>query len=259
MTHQAAIELKEVSKKYITKAGINQAVADVNLTIRTGEFISLVGPSGCGKTTILSLIAGLFPPSAGEIRVLGQRVEGPTSKVGYMLQQDYLFPWRTIHQNILLGLEITKTLNKETEEHALYLLEEMGLINYRNHYPHQLSGGMRQRVALVRTLATQPDILLLDEPFSALDYQTKLRLEDLVHDTLKKHAKTAILVTHDLSEAVAMSDWIYVFSRNPGRIKTVLEIPPVISQKTPLASRNTPEFQQYFKKLWEEIETDEDR
>jgi NitT/TauT family transport system ATP-binding protein len=259
MTNDWAIELKEVSKKYITKTGINYAVANVNLSVKAGEFISLVGPSGCGKTTILSLIAGLFPPSSGDIYIYGQKVEGPTSKVGYMLQQDYLFPWRSIYQNILLGLEITKTLNRETEQHALYLLEEMGLIDYRHHYPHQLSGGMRQRVALVRTLATEPDILLLDEPFSALDYQTKLRLEDLVCNTLKKHAKTAVLVTHDLSEAVAMSDTVYVLSRNPGRINKIIEIPPVISEKTPLASRNTPEFQTYFKRLWEELDVYEDR
>ncbi|NLC77527.1 MAG: ABC transporter ATP-binding protein [Clostridia bacterium] len=259
MTHALAIELKDVSKKYITKTGINYAVDNVNLTVEAGAFISLVGPSGCGKTTLLSLIAGLFPPSGGEIRIFGQKVEGPTSQVGYMLQQDYLLPWRNIYQNILLGLEITHTLNRETEEHALYLLEEMGLIDYRLHYPHQLSGGMRQRVALVRTLATEPDILLLDEPFSALDYQTKLRLEDLVSSTLKKHAKTAVLVTHDLSEAVAMSDRVYVFSRNPGRINTVIEIPPVISEKTPLASRNIPEFQTYFQRLWEELDVYEDR
>lgn len=259
MTHALAIELKDVSKKYITKTGINYAVDNVNLTVEAGAFISLVGPSGCGKTTLLSLIAGLFPPSGGEIRIFGQKVEGPTSQVGYMLQQDYLLPWRNIYQNILLGLEITHTLNRETEEHALYLLEEMGLIDYRLHYPHQLSGGMRQRVALVRTLATEPDILLLDEPFSALDYQTKLRLEDLVSSTLKKHAKTAVLVTHDLSEAVAMSDRVYVFSRNPGRINTVIEIPPVISEKRPLASRNIPEFQTYFQRLWEELDVYEDR
>lgn len=258
MTRASAIELKDVSKRYITKTGVNYAVADVSLTVRAGEFVTLVGPSGCGKTTLLSLIAGLFPPSAGEIRVFGQKVEGPTAKVGYMLQQDYLFPWRTIEQNILLGLEITKRLNKETKEHALHLLEEMGLIDYRRHYPHQLSGGMRQRVALVRTLALEPEILLLDEPFSALDYQTKLRLEDLVHGTLKKHAKTAVLVTHDLAEAVAMSDRIYVLSRNPGRIQTIIEIPPAISSKTPLASRNVPEFQTYFRKLWEEMDPYDD-
>jgi len=154
MTSATAIELKDVSKRYITKTGVNYAVAGVSLTVRAGEFVALVGPSGCGKTTLLSLIAGLFPPSEGEIRLFGQKVEGPSTKVGYMLQQDYLFPWRTIEQNILLGLEITRRLNKETKEHALHLLEEMGLIDYRRHYPHQLSGGMRQRVALVRTLVT---------------------------------------------------------------------------------------------------------
>lgn len=258
MTTATAIELKDVSKRYITKTGVNYAVAGVSLTVRAGEFVALVGPSGCGKTTLLSLIAGLFPPSEGEIRLFGQKVEGPSTKVGYMLQQDYLFPWRTIEQNILLGLEITRRLNKETKEHALHLLEEMGLIDYRRHYPHQLSGGMRQRVALVRTLALEPEILLLDEPFSALDYQTKLRLEDLVHGTLKKHAKTAVLVTHDLSEAVAMSDRIYVLSRNPGRLQTVIEIPPAIRDQTPLASRNVPEFQTYFRKLWEEMDAYED-
>lgn len=258
MTGKTAIAIHNVSKRYITKAGVKYALEDINLAIQTGDFISLVGPSGCGKTTLLSLIAGLFPPSSGEIQIFEQKVIGPTPQVGYMLQQDYLFPWRNIRQNILLGLEITKTLTKETEEHALYLLAEMGLSAYLHHYPHQLSGGMRQRVALVRTLATEPDILLLDEPFSALDYQARLRLEDLVVETLKKRGKTAILVTHDLSEAIAMSDMVYVFSPNPGKIKTVLSIPESIRQEQPLHTRNIPEFQIYFKKLWEEMEGYED-
>ncbi|TCS83478.1 ABC transporter ATP-binding protein [Tepidibacillus fermentans] len=249
-----SITLDKVSKNYHTKSEEIIAVKDITFTVNKGEFVSLVGPSGCGKSTILSMIAGLFPPSEGKIMIDEQIVEGPSRKIGYMLQQDYLLKWRTIEDNIFLGLEIQGRLNAITKKNALYLLDEMGLSEYAKTYPNQLSGGMRQRVALVRTLATNPDILLLDEPFSALDYQTKLKLEDLVAKTIKKHQKTAILVTHDLGEAIAMSDRVIILGKNPGYIKKIIEIPESLRNTTPFLTREKPEFQTYFEMIWEEMD-----
>jgi len=253
------ILLDHVSKRYHTKKDEIHAVDQINLSMEKGEFISLIGPSGCGKSTILSLISGLFPPTNGEIWIDDQKISGPTSKIGYMLQQDYLLSWRTIEKNILLGLEIQGRLNEKTKKHALYLLNEMELSNYAKSYPSQLSGGMRQRVALVRTLATNPDILLLDEPFSALDYQTKLKLEDLVVKTIRKHKKTAILVTHDISEAIAMSDRVVVFEKNPGKVKKIVKIPDEIREPLPFLARKQPMFHSYFQMIWRELENEDEK
>ena len=249
-----SITLENVSKQYHTKTDEITAVKDISFTVKKGEFISLVGPSGCGKSTILSMIAGLFQPSEGKIIVNDQPVTGPSRKIGYMLQQDYLLQWRTIEKNILLGLEIQGRLDSITQKHALYLLDEMGLKDFAKSHPNQLSGGMRQRVALVRTLATNPDILLLDEPFSALDYQTKLKLEDLVVETIRRHDKTAILVTHDLGEAIAMSDRVVILGKNPGYIKKIIEIPSSLRNSTPFLTRELPEFRAYFELIWEEMD-----
>lgn len=254
MMNENSIQLEHVSKNYHTKKEEIIAVKDINITVKKGEFISLVGPSGCGKSTILSMIAGLFSPSEGSITINNEKVVGPSQKIGYMLQQDYLLNWRSIEQNIFLGLEIQGRLNETTKKHALYLLDEMGLTAYAKSYPNQLSGGMRQRVALVRTLATNPDLLLLDEPFSALDYQTKLKLEDLVIETIRKHEKTSILVTHDLNEAIAMSDRIFILGRNPGHIKKVVTIPEHLREPLPFYTREKPDFHTYFEKIWEEME-----
>lgn len=171
-----------------------------------------------------------------------------------MLQQDFLLNWRTIEENVFLGLEIQGIRNSVNETYALHLLEEMELLSFRKSYPQQLSGGMRQRVALVRTLATQPDVLLLDEPFSALDFQTKLKLEDLLVETLRRHKKTAVLVTHDLSEAVAMADRVYVLDRNPGRIRSEIVIPPHIRNPLPFHARNQEGFSDLFHHVWKEME-----
>lgn len=230
------------------------AVKDINLRVEEGEFICLVGPSGCGKTTLLSLIAGLERPTAGKVLIEGQTVSGTTRRVGYMLQQDYLFNWRTIEENIFLGLDIQGIRSRETEEYALHLLDEMELGDVRKSYPNQLSGGMRQRIALVRTLACQPDILLLDEPFSALDYQTKLKLEDLIIATLRRHRKTAVLVTHDLSEAIAMGDRVYILARNPGRINSEIVMPDSIREALPFSARNLEGFTDLFHRVWKEME-----
>ena len=250
----AKIELGHVTHLYLSTSRAFMAVKDINLRVEEGEFISLVGPSGCGKTTLLSLIAGLEKPTSGTILLDGKPVTQTSPQVGYMLQQDYLFNWRSIEENAFLGLDIQGMRNKESEEYALHLLEEMELADVRKASPAQLSGGMRQRVALVRTLACQPDVLLLDEPFSALDYTTKLKLEDLIFTTLHRHKKTAILVTHDLSEAIAMGDRVTVLSRNPGEVRKELEVPLHIRETLPFAARNQEAFQELLQQVWKEME-----
>lgn len=253
----SVVELKHLDLVYVTDREAVLALQEMNLAVHAGEMISLVGPSGCGKTTLLSVIAGLLPPSRGEMLLHGQPVNGPSPMVGYMLQQDYLFPWRTILDNAVLGLELTGRLTPESREQARGLLAEMGLGDTEDLYPHQLSGGMRQRVALVRTLATDPELLLLDEPFSALDYQTKLQLEDLVWGTLKQRHKTGVLVTHDLSEAIAVSDRVIVLAPNPGRIRSTYRIPESIRQATPFYAREAEGFNELFHEIWGDLESAE--
>jgi len=249
-----SVVLQDVTHIYVTEQRASLAVEGINLTIQPGEFVSLIGPSGCGKTTLLSIVAGLIKPTLGSVSVDGMQVEGSTRKVGYMLQQDYLFPWRNIRGNAIMGLEISRRLNPDTERVAMALLAEMGLSAYAEYLPSQLSGGMRQRVALVRTLATEPDILLLDEPFSALDFQTKLQLEDLMVTTIRTHRKTALLVTHDISEAIAMSDRVILLEPNPGRVRSEIAIPEELRAPLPIEAREHGSFQPVFKAIWEEFE-----
>lgn len=248
------VELKNITHAYLGDREAMLAIEDLNLSVEQGEFISLVGPSGCGKTTVLSIIAGLLQPSRGEVLLSGRPVTGPSPEVGYMLQQDYLFPWRTIQDNALLGLELTGRLTGSSRAQSLQLLADMGLAGKEQAYPAQLSGGMRQRVALVRTLAANPGLLLLDEPFSALDYQIKLQLEDLVSETLRRRGTTAILVTHDLSEAIAVSSRVILLQRNPGRIRRVFEVPEAIRSTPPLYARDLPGFAELFHEVWKEME-----
>ncbi len=225
------LQLHEVSMGYVTKKEATLALDSISLTVQDGEFVSLLGPSGCGKTTLLSIIAGLLNPTSGHL-TLGE--QDLTSKhkhanIGYMLQQDYLFPWRSIEDNLTLGQKIRGHYSNESKREALDWLEKIGLGDKKDLFPNQLSGGMRQRVALVRMLATNPSLMLLDEPFSALDYQTKLKLEDLVFQTLKSEQKTAILVTHDIGEAIAMSDRVILLTPRPGRIHRIFEMPNEIA------------------------------
>ncbi len=248
------VRMEQVTHVYVTDQEASLAVEKIDFSVDTGEFVSLVGPSGCGKTTILSMIAGLLRPAAGQVMLQGQPVNGPSPEVGYMLQQDYLFPWRTIMDNALLGLELSNRVDEAARERTRLLLEGMGLGGKEHLYPSQLSGGMRQRVALVRTLATNPGLLLLDEPFSALDYQTKLQLEDLVVQTLREREKTAILVTHDLAEAIAVSDRVIVMGRNPGHIRRTFEIPDSIREAQPFYAREQPGFNELFHEIWGELE-----
>ncbi|SFS52740.1 MULTISPECIES: ABC transporter ATP-binding protein [Paenibacillus] len=253
------VEVKDVTHVYVNEKGATLALDQIALSVRSGEFVSLVGPSGCGKTTLLSIIAGLIPPTEGEVSILGQPVTGPTSKIGYMLQQDFLFPWRSIRENVTIGLEIMGKLTREKKEFALHLLEELGLGQSAAKYPGELSGGMRQRAALARTLATEPDILFLDEPFSSLDFQTKLQLENLISHTLKARRKTSLLVTHDIAEAIAMSDRVIVLAPNPGRIKSEITIPAYLADMTPIAAREQDGFQEWFRIVRKEFESTERR
>lgn len=251
---ESAVRLSEVTHVYVASKEASLAVENISFSVTPGEFIGLVGPSGCGKTTILSMIAGLIAPTEGRVELFGEPVAGPNPKVGYMLQQDYLFPWRTIWENSLIGLELLRRRTRENEAYTLHLLEEMGLAEHRGKLPSQLSGGMRQRVALVRTLTAEPEVLLLDEPFSALDYQTKLQLEDLVARTLRTHRKTALLVTHDLAEAIAMSDRVIVLDTKPGKVRREFRVPEPIRQAIPFEAREREGFNELFRAVWGELE-----
>ncbi len=249
------LTLRGIHHTYFTKTSAVTALNDISLDVQEGEFVSFLGPSGCGKTTLLSIIAGLLDPTAGQVMLEGNSVNNAENQIGYMLQQDYLFPWKTIEENILLGLKISRSLEDSKKREVISLLEQMGLENVGSLYPKQLSGGMRQRVALVRTLATEPKLLMLDEPFSALDYQTKLKLEDLVSNTFKSFEKTAILVTHDIGEAIAMSDRIFLFSPSPGRLHITFSIPEELRKLSPFEARNHSLYNELFKSIWKELES----
>lgn len=249
------LKIEEIHHTYFTKTTATTALSDINVTIEEGEFVSFLGPSGCGKTTLLSIIAGLIRPTNGTVLLENKPVSSLKNQIGYMLQQDYLFPWKTIEENVLLGLKLSKMLDDASKANALNLLAQMGLAGVEKQLPKQLSGGMRQRVALVRTLATEPKLLMLDEPFSALDYQTKLKLEDLVSKTLKEFKKTAILVTHDIGEAIAMSDWVFLFSPSPGKLYRVFQIPEELKKLTPFEARNHEAYTRLFQTIWKELDS----
>lgn len=240
---------------YHTLQGETPALCDIDFQVKPGEFLTIVGPSGCGKSTLLSLLCGLLKPESGKILLKGKDVTGKCS-IGYMLQHDHLFEWRTVKKNILLGLEIQKKINKDTLKEADELLKTYGLYDFKDARPSQLSGGMRQRAALIRTLLLHPDLLLLDEPFSALDYQTRLQVSDDIGSIIRKSGKTAILVTHDLSEAVSLGDRVLVLTPLPAGIKAIIPIdfPPELS---PLQRRNTNEFKDYFNLIWKELNLNE--
>lgn len=240
------VSLDDVSLRYHSTSGETLAVSHMNLRVESGEFISIVGPSGCGKSTILSMLAGLLQPSEGKIEVNGT--------IGYMLQKDYLLEWRNIRSNALLGLEIQKKLTPENIAYVDFLLEQYGLAEFKEHYPYQLSGGMRQRVALIRTLAIHPDLLLLDEPFSALDYQTRLSVSDEIGSIIRKEKKTAILVSHDISEAISLADRVVVLSKRPAQIKNIYPIQLSIENYTPMQAREASEFKYYFNAIWKELD-----
>ena len=248
------LSFKNVNYFYQTKKDEIFALNDVNFDIEKQDFVSLVGPSGCGKTTILSLTAGLLKPSSGEILLAGEK-KIDKKKIGYMFQRDQLFEWRTVWKNITLGLEIQKPKDKaEKLRKAEELLKKYGLDGFKDKKPRNLSGGMRQRVALIRTLALEPELLLLDEPFSALDYQTRLSVCDDVYQIIKSEKKTALLVTHDISEAISMSDKIIILTSRPATVKD--EVLPKLEEETPLKRRENPKFSVLFDKLWRELDNE---
>lgn len=248
------LEVKGLSYSYHTMEGETLALSNISFSIETGEFIAVVGPSGCGKSTLLSILSGLLDPDEGTIAFDGIPSAESDSNIGYMLQKDHLFEWRTISSNASLGLEIQHKLDKEHKDLLNDMLDTYGLGNFKDSKPSELSGGMRQRAALIRTLALKPDILLLDEPFSALDYQTRLEVCDDISSIIKSTHKTAILITHDLSEAVSVADRIIILSKRPGRIKAILSTPFSPPFVRPLERRNAPEFSEYFNRVWGELQ-----
>ena len=246
----AKLEVSGLSYSYHSMDGETQALSNISFTVDTGEFIAIVGPSGCGKSTLLSLFSGLLKPDEGEILIDGIPLSESKINIGYMLQKDHLFEWRTILSNASLGLEIQHKMDERHRNSLKELMNSYGLGNFENARPSELSGGMRQRAALIRTLALEPDILLLDEPFSALDYQTRLSVCDDISTIIRGRHKTAILITHDLSEAVSVADRIIILSKRPGRIKGILPVPFSTPGLSPLERRNAPEFSGYFNEVW---------
>lgn len=251
---QPILTCRDVCFSYHNLNGETQALTNISFQVNKGEFIAIVGPSGCGKSTLLSLIAGLNDPESGEI-LLGTE---DRKKIGYMLQQDHLFEWRTIMKNILLGPEINKSLTKEKEALALKLLQDYGLYRFKDKKPSELSGGMKQRAALIRTMIMEPELLLLDEPFSALDYQTRLMVSGDIGKIIKHTGITAILITHDLSEAISLADRIIVLSKRPAIVKKEITVHLTLKDDSPLAPRSAPEFGKYFTLLWKEISDEYD-
>ena len=240
------LQFENVSMRYHNKQGETIALENTNFSVMEGEFVAIIGPSGCGKTTLLSLSAGLLKPTQGKVRTNGY-------SFGYMLQKDELFPWRTIEKNLLLPLEIKKSNTPENRTRVLALAEKYGLKQFLKNYPSSLSGGMRQRAALIRTLALNPDVLLLDEPFSALDYQTRLSVCDDVYKIIREEKKTALLITHDISEAISVADKIFVLSKRPAKI--IAEHTVTFPETEPLKRRENKQFAHWFEILWKELNT----
>lgn len=250
-----AIQIQGVSKSFVSATGEDiQVLAEVSMQIKKQEFFSIVGPSGCGKSTIFNIIAGLLKPTNGKVIVCGEEIDQTTGHVGYMMQKDLLLPWRSILDNVTLGLEVKGMSKKDRGDIAMDYLDRYGLASFAEAYPSTLSGGMRQRVALIRTLVTQPDIILLDEPFSALDYQTRLILEDEILSILKSEGKTGVLITHDIEEAIAISDRIAVMSKRPTTVKQVYDIGLASQYGSALKARSDQKFKQYFESIWAELD-----
>lgn len=240
------ISLQDVSLSYHSPNGETRAVSHLSFSVAEGEFVTIVGPSGCGKSSILSMLSGLIAPSAGTVQVNGN--------MGYMLQKDQLLPWRTIRRNAQLGLELQNKLTPDNIAFVDHMLEQYGLGEFKDRFPAELSGGMRQRAALIRTLAVRPDVLLLDEPFSALDYQTRLSVADEIGTIIRKEGKTALLVSHDISEAISLSDRVIVLSGRPARLKKIHNIELSVADRTPMKAREAPEFRAYFNTIWKELD-----
>lgn len=241
------LSINHLKKSYHDKKSEIKALDDINFDVYEKEFISIVGPSGCGKSTILSILSMLEEKSGGTFSL------DKDATIGYMLQEDSLFFWRTILDNCLIGLEVTNKLNEENKNYVLNLLKTYGLYEFKDKYPSSLSGGMRQRVALIRTLAIKPDILLLDEPMSALDYQSRLAISDDIYKIIKNEGKTAIMVTHDIAEAISMSDRVIVLTKRPAKVKKIYEI-KLSNKSTPINNRKCREFSTYYDTIWRDLD-----
>ena len=250
------IQILHAAFVYQSPDGEVEALRDVSFDVREGEFCSIVGPSGCGKSTLLSALAGLERLSGGSLELDGEPVCGPSRKVGFMPQRDQLFEWRSIWGNVTLGLTVRGENTPQRQAHVRELLERYGLADFAQKRPSQLSGGMRQRCALIRTLAAQPKVLLLDEPFSALDYQTRLAVSADIYRIIRQEGKTALLVTHDISEAISMADRVVVLSHRPAVVKSIHRLTQ-LQGVPPLQRRDHPAFAGYFKSIWKELEVHE--
>lgn len=249
------LDINNLQLSYHSKIGETQALSNLSFFVKPQEFVSIVGPSGCGKTTILSLIAGLLKPESGDILLDGEKIVSISTDIGYMFQKDNLFDWLTVEKNVLFALKLQKKISEDNSKFVLNLVDKYGLADFLNHYPSELSGGMRQRVSLIRTLATKPKILLLDEPFSALDYQTRLEVQNIVHKIILEEKQTAILVTHDIGEAITLSNRIIILSKRPAHVKSIVnvEFPNSLS---PFEKRNHPNFKLLFNQIWEELKNE---
>lgn len=247
------LTLQNIGYSYHSLQGETLALSNISFQVTEGEFIAIVGPSGCGKSTLLSIIARLIEPETGTILIQNPDGSIHYPHIGYMLQKDYLFEWRTVYDNVILGLELNRKKTKENLDYVNTLLQEYGLYEFKDKKPSELSGGMKQRAALIRTLALKPQILLLDEPFSALDYQTRLQVSGDIGNIIHKSKITAILVTHDLSEAISLADRVLILSHRPATIKKELPIVLTKTSDSLIASRNAPEFSSYFNILWEAL------
>ena len=250
---EALISVRDAALTYQAEEGEVQALEQVSFSIQPGEFVSLVGPSGCGKSSLLSAIAGLEKLTGGEITVCGKKVTAPDERIGLMPQRDQLFEWQDIRRNVMLGLRIRGLWDGPHKERVEKLLERYGLSEFADKRPSRLSGGMRQRCALIRTLAVDPQILLLDEPFSALDYQTRLQVSCDILRIIRAEGKTALLVTHDISEALSLSDRVVVLSRRPARVKTIVDMGG-LQKLSPMQRRERPEFTEFFDTIWKELD-----
>ncbi len=241
------LTINNLSKSYYTKEKEILVLDNINMNIKENTITAIVGPSGCGKSTLLKILAGLEKESSGSILFNGKK------KIGFMLQTDSLFPWKTVLENSLIGLEIENKKNKKSIKKVHDLLEKYGLNEFKNKYPSSLSGGMRQRVALIRTLATNPDILLLDEPYSALDYQTRLKLSDDLYRIIKSEGKVVLMITHDIAEAISMADRIIVLTKRPCKIKKEYTV-KLTNKSFPIENRKALEFSEYYDKIWRDLD-----
>jgi NitT/TauT family transport system ATP-binding protein len=246
--------VEHVAKSYDLNGQVVPVIGDLSLTLREGEIVSIVGPSGCGKTTLLNTLCGLLAPDSGHIRWHGREVLGQPQNVGYMLQKDLLLPWRTALGNTLLGLQIRGVAPAEAEDRSRAMLDQLGLHGFADHYPSTLSGGMRQRVALARTLVNEPDVLLLDEPFAALDFQSKLLIENDTVGLVRRGRRSLMLITHDIEEAVSLADRVIVLSKRPTRVKAVYDIDLGTERTDMMAVRESPEFSRYVRRIWADLD-----